>query len=188
MAETIKNSINSILEAYGDRIVTALKDNLDFNKKNASGKLKKSIVFKIKFLGDSYVFELYLEDYYKWVDGGRGATVNGGGGRTGQPLDWGKQSLRRDILKWMMYKRITPSAMMGKGKNKAAGKISIASDLRAARSMAYLISRKIHKQGYKGSGFFSNVFKAGGVGDITELERELSEALKRDVKVELQIV
>mgnify|MGYP003349850253 FL=1 len=54
--------------------------------------------------------------------------------------------------------------------------------------MAYLISRKIHKQGYKGSGFFSNVFKAGGVGDITELERELSEALKRDVKVELQIV
>ena len=185
--EAIATEVEEILNDYGERVVAALKDNLVFDKKTASGGLSDSIKFVIKFIGTEYVFELYLADYYKWVDKGRGPTRSGGGAK-GQPLDWSKPSLRKKILEWMMYKRITPSAAEGYGKNKSAGKVSLASDIKAARSMAYLISRKIHKEGYEGSGFFSKVFEPGGPGSIANLEAQLSQAIGKAIKVELQIL
>ena len=185
--EIIQRTMNEVLNDYGERVVAALKDNLEFRKKLASRRLSDSIKFKIVSLVDTTTFELSLADYYKFVDKGRGPTKSGGGPIKG-PLDWGKPSLRKNILQWMTYKGIQPSAQMGYGKNKAAGKVSTATALDKAREMAYLISRKIHREGYKGSNFFTDVFKSGGVGDVKQLEQELSAAMGRAIRVELQIV
>ena len=73
-----------------------------------------------------YLVVFHLQDYWKWVEGGRDKTKNGGNG-----------SLRRNLLNWIEVKHILPKPQNGK--------------LPTPQQLAYLISRKIHKQGYKGT-------------------------------------
>ena len=74
-----------------------------------------------------YLVVFHLQDYWKYVEGGRPKTMSGGSGE-----------LRRKILEWLEVKRILPTPM----KN---GKLP------TPKQLAYLISRKIHKEGYKGT-------------------------------------
>lgn len=173
MADTTTQTVTDILNEYGAEVVSELTDNIERDGKVATGNLSSSIRFQVKLVGKQYVFELFMADYWKFVDKGR---------RPGKPPP------RLAILKWLTAKRIG-SFVTGKGKNKSVGKKSIlATNLQAQKSLAYLIGRSIAKHGTKGSGFYTKAFAPGHSGDTANLEEALSEALQRDVKVMIEEV
>lgn len=171
---TTIESIENILDSYGEAVVRQLVSNLKTTNR-ASGNLRESIRFKIFTFGTVTTFELYLDDYYKFVDEGRKPTIGGGSWK-----GWSQPSLRKSILKWLSYKNIQGKVNNGK-------KIKM-SNIQAQRTAAFLIARKIHRYGYKGSGFFTKVFESGGVGDSKLLEQQISEALGISVRVEIEEV
>lgn len=189
--DVIIKTAYDVLTKYGEGLADQLGKNLtrtNFHgfSNRASGQLSESIRFTVVQLPQSQTFELYMLDYWQWVDKGRDKTNSGYGSAVkGAPLDWAKPSLRKNILQWMSYKGIVPSLAKGYGKNKAAGKVSTLTDLEASRSMATAIARKIHRYGYVGSGFFSDAMKKGEAGDVNELEKDLMVALGRAVKLNI---
>lgn len=198
--EVIVRTAYDVLNKYGEGLVDALGKNLtrtNFHgfSNRASGKLSKSIHFHVLQMPQSQTFELYMADYWQWVDKGRNPTRSGYGDTVkGAPLDWAKPSLRKSILQWMTDKGITPTlkgkapktlSSLGIHSHRAAGQIAVGSYLFEARSMAVRIARKIHRYGYVGSGFFSDAMKKGQAGDVEQLEKDLMTVLGRAVKVSI---
>ena len=171
---TTTATIEQILEDYGRKVETEIQKNLDATHR-ASGALSKSIRFKVFTFGTVTTFELYLDDYYKFIDEGRKPTRSGGTWK-----GWSQPSLRRSILFWLQYKGI-----QGKVRTSKKGKMS---DLQMQRASAFLIARKIHQKGFKGDRFFSKVFDEGAVGDPKLLEAQIAELLGISVKVEIENV
>jgi hypothetical protein len=160
--------VRKALEAFGIEVVKELEDNLQRAGANASGELSRSLTFRIKHLGEAYNFQLLLDDYYTFVDKGR------------KP---GKRPPIQAILKWIGSKQIEVSAQRGYGKNKAAGKVSLASDLRKTRTLAFLIQRKIGLKGTKPTHFFTKTINDER---LRLLQQQLSLALQRDVEIEIK--
>lgn len=145
-----------ILYKYGQRMVDSLGKSLDRNK-DASGALRESIRFNIKILGDSYIFQLKLKDYYKWVDEGR------------KP---GKMPPEEEIIKWVRTKFI----------NKASRKSGRPVTIKNVKSTAYAIRRKIAEKGIKPTRFYSKVINKKL---ISEMKRDIGKQFKKDVLITL---
>ena len=175
MNEVAVGTIKELLNEYGEVVVAALNDNIKFKGNNASGKLADSIDFKVFSVGDVHTFELFIDDSYKWVDQGtKPSTKYTKPGR----------KMVNSILMWLSYKQVS-----GIVKSKKTRITS--TNISAQKSMAYAIATNILKHGttkrfgYKGSGFYSDVFKEGGVGNIQELEVRIGEVLRQSVKIQI---
>ena len=59
-------TVGAVLDRWGARLVTDLQQSALQHR--ASGELERSIDFAIEHEGEVYNFELYLNDYYKYVD------------------------------------------------------------------------------------------------------------------------
>ena len=119
------DNLTAVLERFAVELEAEYKNNLKKNNRIATGQLHDTA--KCEVVKGEYTVVIHLQDYWKWVEGGRDKTKNGGNGE-----------LRRKILEWLEVKRILPTPM----KN---GKLP------TPQQLAYLISRKIHKEGYKGT-------------------------------------
>lgn len=119
--------LREVLERYAIALRNEYQDNLIRSDRVASGKLLNSIEYTITDKKGTYVVSLKLQDYWKWIEGGRPPTTGGGNG-----------DLRRAILDWIKVKPVLPRA----DKN---GKLP------TPQQLAYLISRKIHNEGYEGT-------------------------------------
>ena len=108
------------------------------NGSNASGKLVNSFRTEVKIGEDSYSVGINLEDYWYYVNNGRGPTRGGGNG-----------GLYEKIKEWIRVKKIVPHVGTIKT-GKQAGK----QYLPTINQLAFLITRKIHRKGYKGTHFF----------------------------------
>jgi hypothetical protein len=162
-------SVYSLLKIQGDALVSALELALP-REKDATGGLRDSIHFEIKRFGLTYRFELYLADYYEWVDNGRAP---------------GKQPPIESIIKWIKDKRLVIHSKYGLQAKYGKSKIKQVSDnLRQTRSLAFAIARKIGRRGTKGNNFYSNTVPAW----VENLKIELPKALKRDVLVEIRSI
>lgn len=131
------------LEAIAERLVFEIKARIktarisNFGKStvDASGELYRSIRSELTDTG----FVIYAKEYAYYLEYGRGPTRNSGDG-----------TLRDRILQWIKDKGITPRE---------------GTDEKAYKSLAYVITRKIHREGttiykqYGGgkSGLFSAV-------------------------------
>jgi hypothetical protein len=114
------------LEYWGERIAAEYKDKLNNEGITASGKLANSIkCLPVDVNGNIYEVSLQLEEYWKAIEDGRAPTKNSGNGE-----------LRRAILKWITAKPVIKRPYNGK--------------LPTDEQLAFLISRKIHREGYKG--------------------------------------
>lgn len=71
--------------------------------------------------------QFFLPEYWRYIEYGRRPTVNKGDGK-----------LQEKILRWIEEKDITPKDGISK------------------KSLAYLITRKIHREGYKGRNCLQN--------------------------------
>lgn len=115
------------LEYWGERIAAEYKDTLQREGINASHKLSDSVkCLPVDVNGNIYEVSLQLEEYWKAIEDGRAPTKNSGNGE-----------LRRAILEWIRVKPVIPRPMEN-------GKLP------TEEQLAFLISRKIHREGYKG--------------------------------------
>ena len=140
------------LEVIGGLIVQRLADNLDANNTNASGSLKGSITLHLKPNGLGMFIDAL--DYWDDVDEGT---------RPHTPP-------RSAILKWLSYPNVRDK--LKKGKSDAAfGE-------REANSIAFLIQRKIKREGTKGTNFFTNVYNSGIFDDMASA---LADSMEQDI-------
>lgn len=119
--------LREVLERYAVALRNEYQDNLIRSDRIASGDLLNTVEYEVKDKNGTYTVSLRLQDYWKWVESGRPPTEKGGNG-----------DLRTAILEWIKIKPVLPRP----DKN---GKLP------TPQQLAYLISRKIHKEGYEGS-------------------------------------
>lgn len=126
MEELLKlDNLTAVLERFAVELEAEYRSNLKQSGRMATGQLHDTA--KCEVVKGEYLVVFHLQDYWRYVEGGRTQTKNGGNGE-----------LRRKILEWLEVKRILPTPM----KN---GKLP------TPQQLAYVISKKIHKEGYKGT-------------------------------------
>lgn len=148
--------LTETLIRYGDMLVNTYRNKLSTEGINASGKLSNSVKFELK-LGDTTLeVGLWLEDYYKWIEQGRPRTTHSGNGE-----------LRRAILNWIKVKPVVPRPYNGK--------------LPAEEQLAYLISRKIHREGYRGRNVLHKSVEEVNNAMLLDIKYAIVEDLREDM-------
>ena len=117
------NHLQQALAQYGDAIANQYKSNLEASGRRATGNLISSVNTKVTVNEQTFEIELQLEDYYYYVENGRGA---------------GKFPPVDKILEWIRVKPILPYP-------DSRGKLPTENQL------AYLIGRKIANEGFEGT-------------------------------------
>ena len=144
------------LSKLGEEIKESYKNKLESEGINASGKLSNSVKAQVTVNGNIYEIVLSLEDYWKYIEKGRPKTQNSGNGE-----------LRRAILEWIRVKPVLPQPYNGK--------------LPTEEQLAFLISRKIHREGYEGKQPLHNTLE-----DMKDtIYKEIEEALVKDISMDI---
>lgn len=182
---TFGSLMGEVLNNFGNAIVAALHKSIESKGKNATGHLADSIHFDIIEQNQKFTFELFIADYYKWVDEGR---------KPGK-FPWDKSKGLGDegnvIFQWLKVKGITSYSIAEKTRNIKPNKFrtltkgtngSLKPDANL-RSIAFLIGRSIAKKGIKPTHFYSEVVNDDA---ISQLHDALRDALKREVLISIQ--
>lgn len=151
----LKN-FNKLLAQFEKDIERVLKNNLIKNNRVASGNLLKSISVSETRNDDSITIVLNSADYLKQVSEGRKPTSGSGNG-----------SLKEKIKTWIEQKNILPREN------------NITKD-----QLAFLIARKIHREGYEGSNDYAMAVEEVSNKYIPKLQ----EALNEDLQIEAQML
>lgn len=115
-------NLQEVLTEYAERLRNQYQDNLIMDDKLASGKLLNSVEYLIEKGGNEISVALKLEDYWKWVENGRGP---------------GKFPPMDKILDWIKVKPVVPDERSGR--------------LPTEKQLAFLIGRKISEEGVEGT-------------------------------------
>ena len=119
MEELIKwTNLQRVLGEFAQELRNRYQDNLIRDGKIATGNLLNSIEYKVQYDERAIWVELHLEEYYKWVENGRGP---------------GKFPPPDKILEWIRIKPVIPDDRGGR--------------LPTEQQLAFLIGRKIAEQG-----------------------------------------
>jgi len=164
-------SIEGFLDSFGKQVVNRAKANLG-KKKGGSTKLATTIKFEVKPDADGFVVNFYMADYGTFLDKG----VSGNktkqsykdykGGTVSSPYSYkSKQPPPGILAKWISKKGI-------KGRDKKTGRFI--SNL----SLAFLIGRKIKRDGIKSLSFFQ---KPLGLG-MKEFGKDLLGVIAEEIK------
>lgn len=149
MASKLPN-VTKALKRIGELIKVSYKFELFEKDVDATGKLSKNIVVKVKVKRRSYQVSLQLEDYWKYIEYGR---------RPGKfpPID--------EILNWITVKPVPPiENSLGQAPSE--------------RSLAFLISRKIAKDGIEGKHLLE-----ASINEVLDVKlADLQTALQTDVQ------
>lgn len=140
------NRVQKVLTDFVELMRDGYKERLASEGINASGSLSNSVTANVELDGTVFEVSLTLNEYWKYIEGGRPPTQNNGNGE-----------LRRNILQWIKVKPVLPKPFNGK--------------LPTEEQLAYLISRKIHREGYEGKEPLKKTFE------------ELEDMLKSDLEI-----
>jgi hypothetical protein len=176
------NEVEDILVKYATRIALDAEKNLRSNKNgrdsNASGSLSESItVSPVEFFGNNYSIEISMNDYWNWVNDGRGA---------------GKRPPISKIIQWIKDKqlRLDDKGVTKRGYKRSGTLISSSNkkvkmgnrQVSIIEATAYKIAAKIGKFGTKGTDFLTDA-----IDDNTEgLIKELKQASKKDIVIQIK--
>lgn len=160
-----EENIRKALQNIGDRLVREARINLDKSRKKDTGSLRKSLDYEILDSSDKIEVALIAADYAKYIDKGRGPS-RGAGKESGG-------ALRRSLEGWVRRNRYRL-----KGRR---GEFGALKDYQV-KSLAFIISQKIHNVGFVGVEFISDAFKT------TEqyITNTLSESYKKDIQKEIE--
>jgi hypothetical protein len=131
------SNLSTSLRSLGGLTVQRLSQGLKESNSDASGRLDASIGFNIKATSKGVDLNITMLDYWEFVDGGR---------KPGKPAPVNK------ILEWLTYPNVRDK--MRGGQNDSSFSES------EQKSLAFLISRKIGREGTKGTDFATNVFNS----------------------------
>jgi hypothetical protein len=179
----------TILKEYEQTIIDSLINSLESNKKVASGNLSQSIEAKTKIFGQSISLEVYMDDYWKFIDRGVNGTVN----KVGSEYSFkstGKRIPKDAMLKFIRDRGIVPKGTSNLKKLKGKGKLSqkikkAAKEDNASRlnSLSFVLGNVIKKKGIKPTNFVEE----GISGIERQLEADLLEAVGRQIEVQLTV-
>ena len=148
-------TIEEVVKSWLDGSKSQIISNYDRDNMRASGSFAKSL--RVEILQQSGLIKgtLYGANHSIFVDKGRWATGGGGNGQ-----------LREAIKQWIDDKGITPRDNISKD------------------SLAFLISRKIHREGWKPKNIYPNGVISSVINDnaIKELLASLGANVKLQVK------
>lgn len=129
-----QRGIPEIIQNWGNQRIKALQNNLLKNNSTASKRLYEDISGDVSTTPQGYNLSIKMQDYYFWVENGRKPTQGGGNGE-----------LYKNIYEWITNKADLQSKVISKSKDKIA----------ATKSLAYVITRKIHEKGTKAKPFIA---------------------------------
>lgn len=113
-------NLQRVLGEFAVDLRNAYQDNLIRDNKIATGNLLNNIQYKVDYDDRSIWVELHLEEYFKWVENGRGP---------------GKFPPPDKIMEWIRVKPVIPDDRGGR--------------LPTEQQLAFLIGRKIAEEGIK---------------------------------------
>jgi hypothetical protein len=132
------DGVTRIIQNWGNELIKQLQNNLLKNKSNASSSLSQSITPEITQPATGYNLSIMMQDYWFYVENGRKPTQGGGSGE-----------LYKNIYEWIQNKADIQSKIISKSPDRIA----------ATKSLAYVITRKIHREGTKARPFASPALK-----------------------------
>jgi hypothetical protein len=169
------DDLDRILEPFGEDLINDLQKSL-LSKGvvfggGQSSKLSAKIRYNIRF-GDPLRFELIMPEYAEAVNSGRSPSKDQGNPppqrkKGGPPRKPGAVELA--LRDWIKRKGIS---------ERFAG----SSFKQRVNTGAYLIARKIHRKGYKGNHFYSEVINDGRIDGLTI---QLREFFKQEVVIDI---
>lgn len=180
----IDKKIDEILVEFGMKLEQDLQDSLaskmggSYNAR-LSGKIKS---LPIRHVGDLTEYILQMPLYGKALDKGRGKTKEKTDNTMrGKIEDWVKRrALVGKYITDNLQQRLDKQA---KNKtNRPKKPLKRLAFEKAVKQLSFLIARKIHKKGYDGNQFFSEVINDGR---LEKLERDLLEATQNEVIIEI---
>jgi hypothetical protein len=134
-------SIGDVINNLGVRLKDETLEQIDNSFTDTTGKLRQSIRFESKIFGESFVTELYLADYYDYINKGvKGAESSEKAPNS--PYSYKDKQPPVSALKEWSHR---------KGLNEWA------------------VSKSIFKKGLKGRGYFDRVVKNTKEGEINNL-------------------
>jgi hypothetical protein len=173
-------NIEAYLKAFGKQVVNRAKGSLG-KAKGGSTKLAQSIRFEVKPDGNGFVVKFYMADYGTYLDKGVSGTKTKQKFKNQQnqletsPFSYTTKGPPIDILsKWIKKKGIKPKGL-GRGRSKKTGQY--------LSGFAYLISRKIKREGIKSLSFFQKPLRLG----MKEFGKDLLGAIATDITDSISI-
>lgn len=149
--------VEKVLSDFAELMLDGYKERLETDGINASGSLSNTLSVNVEQNGVLYEVSFNINKYWRWLEEGRAPTQNNGNGE-----------LRRNILQWIRQKPVLPTPFNGK--------------LPTEEQLAYLISRKIHREGYEGKEPLKKTFEE--VEDMlkSDLEIAFAEDIAEDIE------
>ena len=131
------DGIIRIIQNWGNELIAQMQNRLRSNKTNATSRLSESIEPNVKSRQGGYDLKVLMQDYWEYVENGRKPTQKGGSGE-----------LYKNIYEWIRYKQPL-QAKVAQSPDRIA----------ATKSLAYVITRKIHREGTKAQPFVTPSLK-----------------------------
>jgi hypothetical protein len=147
------DTLEDLLKEWAELKTRELEQSLLNSNSPISGRASLSLLQSLSALpittrGNDVIARIQANDYYEYVDGGRGPTRNKGNG-----------GLRLAIQDWIASKGIQVRQSASE-----SGQTVIERN----KSLAYVIARKIHRRGFKGNKFFSKVINDATFDELGE--------------------
>lgn len=175
------DKIEDLLTEFGKQLVIDTQKSLKSKQRDSSlnSRLSTSIKPQTTYESGKIVFRLTMNDYWDAVNSGRDPTSKGGDG-----------ALRRNLIRWIKTRKLKVEISKRKEekaktlKNKKVKKSYKKQTYdQAVENLAFVIARKIHKEGYEGNNFFDEVINDGR---IEKLQSEITELVKDDIIIEIR--
>lgn len=175
-------NIERYLESFGKYVVKQSKTILSKKKKNVTKKLYNSIKFEVT--KDSVKF--FMLDYGSFVDKGVSGNkkiqeyITYDGRKIESPYKYTTKGPPIDIISKWIKKRGIKVKGLGRGRSKTYTRkdgTEVKGTGRFLSGFAYLISKKIKRDGIKGIGFFQRPLQLG----LKNFPKDFLKALKEDI-------
>jgi hypothetical protein len=124
----------TIIQNWGNELIAQMRNNLTQNKSNATSQLLQSMIGRVDTPPTGYNLIVSMLDYYVNVEEGQKA---------------GTKVAQKDIYTWIQNKADIQSKIISKSPDRIA----------ATRSLAYVITRKIYREGTQAKPFIRPALK-----------------------------
>ena len=172
-------SLEGYLNSFGKQVVNRAKASLG-KAKGGKTALAQSIRFEVIPYANGFTVQFFMSDYGEYLDKGvSGNKVtrtykNQENQTVSSPYKYTTKGPPIDILsKWIKMKGIKPKGL-GTGRSKKTGQF--------VSGFAYLISKKIKRDGIKGLSFFQKPLRLG----MKEMGTKLLGAITEDIQKNIQ--
>jgi len=175
-------SLERYLNSFGKFVIQQSRSNLTRKKKNVTKELYNSLNFNVSTTTEGFSVKFYMADYGTFVDKG----VSGNkqindfttydGRKIESPFKYTTKGPPIDIIsKWIKMRGIAPKGL-GKARSKKTGQY--------ISPFAFLVSRKIKRDGIKGISFFQRPLGLG----LKKLPNEIFASIKEEITNNLRTI